>query len=388
MAKLRVAMMLAGLGRVQRGAEAAFLELTRQLSAYPDLRVELFGTGAKGPPGVPLHQLGCVPRERFEGWPRLPCLRSECEYEELTFVLSLAWQRRFRPADFDVVVSCSYPYVNWFLRRSRRHGRPVHVFVTQNGDWMCRAQSREYRFFHCDGLVCTNPEYYARHCGRYRCVLIPNGVDPEVFRPADRTAERVPPPPLPAGSAGRPVVLITSALIPSKAVPDGVRAVAGVPGAILVVAGDGPQRTEVSTLAATLLPGRHALLGSVPREQMPALFRRADAFLHMSRDEPSALVYLEAASTGLPMVVHDGEVPRWTLGDAALFADTRDAGAVTAALRQALDAATGGPLGRRARQRMLAGWSWQRKAAEYRAFFYDLAGGRVRAAGPAAAIGG
>jgi glycosyltransferase involved in cell wall biosynthesis len=388
MKKLRIAMVLAGLGRVQRGAEAAFLELTRQLTAYPDLHVELFGTGTKGPPGVPLHQLGCVPRERFEGWPRLPCLRSEYEYEELTFVLSLAWRRRFRPRDFDVVVSCSYPFVNWFLRRRRPRGRPVHVFVTQNGDWMCRAQGREYRFFHCDGLVCTNPEYYARHRGRYRSMLIPNGVDARVFHPAGATAEQVPTPTLPPASAGRPVVLMASALIPSKAVGDGIRAVAGVPGAFLAVAGDGPQRAEVAGQAAQHLPGRHALLGGVPREQMPALFRRADAFLHMSRDEPFGLVYLEAASTGLPVVAHDGEVPRWVLGDAALYVDTRNPAAVSPALRQALDPAVGKVLGRRARERVLSGWTWEREAAEYRAFFYDLAGGRVAASEAAVATGG
>jgi glycosyltransferase involved in cell wall biosynthesis len=371
MRKLRIAMLLAGLGRVQRGAEAAFLELARQLSRYPDLHVELFGTGPKAAGSIPLHQVHCVPRERFERWPRLPCLRSEYEYEELTFVLGLMWGRRFRPGNFDIVMSCSYPYVNWFLQRNRCRDRPAHVFVTQNGDWMCQAPSREYRFFRCDGLVCTNPEYYARHQGRRRCVLIPNGVDPEVFRPAGATPERDP---LPPGVAGKRVVLMSSALIPSKAVGDGVRAVAEIPDAFLVVAGDGPQRAEVADLASRLLPGRHALLGSVPRERMPALYRRADAFLHMSRDEPSALVYLEAASTRLPLVIHDSAVTRWTLGDTALYADTRATESVAAALRTALDPEVGRALGQKARERVKSSLSWHILAGKYRAFFYELAG--------------
>ncbi len=379
MRRLRIAMVLAGLGRVRRGAEAAFLELAWRFRDYADLHVELFGTGLDGVRGVPVHEAGCVPRERFEGWPKLPCLRSEYEYEELTFVLSLAWARRFRPGDFDLVVSCSYPFVNWFLQRHRGRGGPAHVFVTQNGDWMCRAVNREYRFFRCDGLVCTNPEYFDRHRDRYRCVLIPNGVDPAVFRPPDGTPERMELPPLP-GVGGRPVVLMASALIASKAVAEGVRAIAQVPEAYLAIAGDGPQRAEVTRLLEEALPGRHALLGSVPREQMPALYRRADVFLHASRTEPSALAYLEAASTGLPLVVHDGSVPRWTLGETALYADTRDPAAVADALRQALDPKVGSELGRRARQRMLAGWSWEHVAAQYRDFFYQLAGVRSRSA--------
>jgi glycosyltransferase involved in cell wall biosynthesis len=241
---------------------------------------------------------------------------------------------------------------------------------------MCRARSREYRFFRCDGLVCINPEHYARHSDRYRSVLIPNGVDAEAFHPAGETPEQAGPL-LPAGSLNRPVVLISGALIQSKGVPEGLEAVARAPEAFLVVAGDGPQRAVVAEAAARYLPGRHALLGSVPREQMPALYRRAHAFLHMSRDEPFGLVYLEAASTGLPLVVHDGAVVRWTLGDGALYVDTRDTAAVAAALQQALDPRVGRPLGRKARDRVTANWTWDVLAAKYRSFFYDLTEGRV-----------
>ena len=77
--------------------------------------------------------------------------------------------RADRPADFDLTVTCSYPFVNWLLRARRRGGRPAHVFVTQNGDWPAQRVNAEYRWFDCDGLVCTNPEYFERHRAAWPC---------------------------------------------------------------------------------------------------------------------------------------------------------------------------------------------------------------------------
>jgi glycosyltransferase involved in cell wall biosynthesis len=69
---------------------------------------------------------------------------------------------------------------------------------------------------------------------------------------------------------------------------------------------------------------------------MPGLYRCADALLHMSRDEPSAIAYVEALATGLPIVAHDWEVTRWTLPDHDLLVDTSSESAVTAALTRAI----------------------------------------------------
>ena len=335
----------------------------------------LFGSGEQGlPSNAKFHRIKCRPRDRFEGWPRLPALRTECYYEELSFAWNLSRSGLYRASDYDIVFSCTYPWINWYLRRQNKgeNGRrPVHVYVTQNGDWPCQARSREFRYFHCDGLVCTNPEFYERNQDRWTSMLIPNGVDPEVFRPGEGTD------PVPelgefAQRPGARVVMMASALVSSKDVAGGVRAVARVPDVALVIAGDGPERERVAELAQESLPGRHTLLGSVSRDRMPGLFRRADAFLHMSRDEPSALVYLEAASTGLPMVVHDWAVTRWTLGDAAIYTNTADAEATGAAAAAALEPATAARLGAAARARVLNGWSWQVLADRYLEFFESL----------------
>jgi glycosyltransferase involved in cell wall biosynthesis len=167
---------------------------------------------------------------------------------------------------------------------------------------------------------------------------------------------------------------MVSALIPSKRVAEGIQAVARVPDAYLVVAGDGPERQKLSQMAQRLLPNRHLLLGSISNEHMPALFRRAAAFLHMSRIEPFGIVYLEAAATGLPIVAPDIETPKWILGDTAFFADPSDTASVADAIREALDPGAGPNRGMAARRRVLADWTWELQAARYRDFILELLG--------------
>ena len=373
---LRIAIILPGLGRVQRGAETAFLEISRALAQQPGVEVDLFGSGERVPSETRSIVIPCRPREKFERWRKLPALRSECHYEELSFVWGLLRSRRFRPERYDATISCTYPYVNWLLRGTRRRGRPKLIFVTQNGDWMCRAGNAEYRFFHCDGLVCVNPTYWERNRANWPCALIPNGVDPTVYHPDTDAAawhdDRVP--------SGAKVVLMASALIPSKGVDLGVEAVARVPDAFLVVAGDGPERGRIADLAAAKLPERHLLLGSADRSLMPSIYRRASAFLHMSQDEPFGIVYLEAAASGLPIVAPDNETSRWILGDAALWMRPDDPKSAAGAIAAALDPERGRELGRAARARMLDGWTWEAQGRKYREFIETTARVSTRSA--------
>jgi glycosyltransferase involved in cell wall biosynthesis len=367
-------MILPGLGHVQRGAETAFIELARSLGEDPDVHVELFGSGTKGLDGLNVHKVGCIRRERFEGWPKLPCLRGETHYEELTFVLNLMASRKYRPSQFDVTISCSYPWINWFLNSAKGKTRPLNIYLTQNGDWPCRRANSEFRSFKCDGLVCTNPEYYEFNRDRYPSVLVPNGVDPDVFHPPRFEGDYLDDPRIPKD---RPIVLMAAALSPTKKVPDGVRAVARVPEAFMVIVGDGPQRQEIAALAEELIPGRYLMLGSVPREQMASIYRRADVLLHMSQEEPFGIVYLEGASTGLNVVAHEGPIPRWILGDTALFANTSDLETVADQIRVAVRPESKTEYGLAARERVATYWTWRQQAARYREFIETLISERL-----------
>ena len=367
---MKILFALPGLHRYSRGAEVAFISIAKELCKLGE-SVTLIGSGTpeKQPPYRFLRAKS-IRRERFEGFPFIPVLRNECCYEELTFVPSLAW--RYRPKDYDITVTCGYPFTNWVLRRPVLKGsRPLHVFVTQNGDWPPFAKrsgdKSEFRFFGCEGLVCINPDYFERNKDFWNCRLIPNGVDCDRFRPgAGLRAEFGIP-------ENRFIVLMVSALIPSKRVEVGIEAVSRIPDAHLVVAGDGPLRDRIASVASAALPGRFTRV-SLSADRMPILYQSADVFLHCSMDEAFGNVFGEALACGLPIVAHDMPRVRWIVGDEEFLVDTNDPAAIAASLERARRSELDARSQRVARARR---FSWDTIAGEYRQFFIDVLSGHT-----------
>jgi glycosyltransferase involved in cell wall biosynthesis len=304
--------------------------------------------------------LRAVPRERFEGFPSLPLFRNETAWEDATFAAGLA--RVYDPRDFDVTLTCAFPWTNLALRRRKKGRRPPHVFVTQNGDWPAYSNRAEYRLFGCDGLVCTNPDYYERNRARYNCALIPNGVDLNHFTPGRPVCDMFDLP------TDRPIVLMVSALIDSKNIPQAIKAVALLPSACLVVAGDGPLRDQMQRLADEMIPGRYKRL-VVPADLMPNLYRSADAFLHLSRDESFGNVFVEALACGTPVVAYDLPRTRWILGDTGFLSQDESSRGVASQLERAI---TTGREQEAQFVRRAAGFGWPAIAQQYRAFLQDV----------------
>jgi glycosyltransferase involved in cell wall biosynthesis len=358
---MRILFALPGLHRFDRGAEVAFISIAKELAKGGD-SVTLIGSGQphEGAPYRFLHAASLA-RQNFEAFPNIPALRDECAYEELTFIPALL--RAYRPTEYDVTVTCGYPYTNWTLRRPTRSGsRPPHVFVTQNGDWPAHQNSREYRFFGCEGLVCTNPDFYERNKARWRCRTIPNGVDCNRFRPGPALREEFGLP------KDRLIVLMVSALAPTKRVETGIEAVSQIPDAHLVVAGDGPLRQACDELAARQLPGRFTRLSLTP-ERMPALYQSADVFLHLSKEESFGNVFVEAMACGLPIVAHDSPRLRWIVGDREFLLDTSDPAAVARFIVLAQQAPA---TDRQARVQKASSFSWSQIGKHYREFLSEV----------------
>ncbi|GAA2241656.1 glycosyltransferase [Streptomyces amakusaensis] len=133
----------------------------------------------------------------------------------------------------------------------------------------------------------------------HRVHVVPNGVDADRFRfdPAARSALRaelgVQPDDFVVGGVGR--------LVPGKRFDLLIRAVADLPGARLLLAGDGPERPALSALAAGLRAGdRVHFLGA--RADVPEVLSALDVFVSPSREEAFGLAVVEALAAGLPVL--------------------------------------------------------------------------------------
>jgi glycosyltransferase involved in cell wall biosynthesis len=130
--------------------------------------------------------------------------------------------------------------------------------------------------------------------GRLR--VIPNAVDLDRFRPADRAAARAALE-LPAG----PLLACAARLEPVKGVDVLIDALTRLPPAVtLAVAGEGSAATALAAQAARVAPGRVRFLGRI--EAMPALYAAADLTVLPSRAEGLPLSLLEAQAAGCPVV--------------------------------------------------------------------------------------
>jgi glycosyltransferase involved in cell wall biosynthesis len=108
--------------------------------------------------------------------------------------------------------------------------------------------------------------------------------------------------------AAEPLVVTVARLMPAKAVPDLVAAIAAVrervPDVRLVVVGEGPERPTIEgAIEQHGLQGQVELAGFVARDDLVAWYRRAWVVASASRREGYGLTITEAGACGTPSVV-------------------------------------------------------------------------------------
>ncbi|HEY7485941.1 MAG TPA: glycosyltransferase family 4 protein [Streptosporangiaceae bacterium] len=206
-----------------------------------------------------------------------------------------------------------------------------------------------------------------------RMARLAPGVDEAVFRPgAGGAAVRAR-----HDLADRPVVVCVSRLVPRKGQDTLIRAWRwvrrAVPDAALLLVGGGPYRGTLEKLAAETGVGEAVrFTGSVPWEQLPAHYDAGDVFAMPCRTrrrgldvEGLGIVYLEASSTGLPVIAGDsGGAPDAVLaGETGLVVNGRSAGAVADAVISLLnDPRRARTMGEKGRSWVERDWRWEVQA--------------------------
>lgn len=164
-----------------------------------------------------------------------------------------------------------------------------------------------------------------------RLHVIPSGVSDPLFDQA-----RVLPP---KGLPPRPRVVFLGRLHVQKGLDVLLRALALVPEARLVLAGDGPEREPLRRLAQRLgVADRVTFLGFVPRAAVPGLLASADVQVLPSIYEELGTAVLEGMRIGVPLVASEtGGLPSLvTHGVTGLLVPPGDAAALAGALRRLL----------------------------------------------------
>lgn len=159
-------------------------------------------------------------------------------------------------------------------------------------------------FFAVGGLT----REYLRQTGtpEERIALFPYAVDIEAFgRQADEAAPRRPERRETLGvPAAARLVLALAKLNDREAPWDLLRALTRLddPEVWLVVAGDGPARSELEAFAGRERLDRVRFTGYVPYAELPGLYASADLFVHAPREERWGVSVAEALACGLPVV--------------------------------------------------------------------------------------
>jgi glycosyltransferase involved in cell wall biosynthesis len=126
--------------------------------------------------------------------------------------------------------------------------------------------------------------------------VLRNGVSLDQFRPMERETIR-----REFGLAG-PTLVSVGALIPRKGHDLVIQALSDLPNVSLLIAGEGPEREYLKSLASRLgLTERVRFLGQLAHEQLAPIYNAADVSVLASSSEGWANVLLEAMACGTPV---------------------------------------------------------------------------------------
>jgi phosphatidylinositol alpha-1,6-mannosyltransferase len=169
----------------------------------------------------------------------------------------------------------------------------------------------------------------------------------------------------------RKVVLCAARLVPRKGQDTLLRALPHIlrviPEAVLLLVGRGPDERRLRRLARSCPPRSVVIAGGMSHAEMADHYAAADLFAMPCRTRKGGLeaeglgiVFLEAAASGLPVVVgNSGGAPETVLnGRTGHVVDGRDAVAVARAITSTLLSADRASMGEAGRRWVETEWSW------------------------------
>lgn len=254
--------------------------------------------------------------------------------------------------------------IAWVLWRTRRlpyvitaHGSDVPGFNPHRLQRAHQVLAPAWRAVVRDAAQLVSPSetlraLILRQRGAPEPVLIPNGVDPNRFRPSPHDTR----------------ILVVSKLFERKGIQLLLHALEGVPlDSPVAVVGDGPHLPALQALAAqTGVPTKFWGWLDNASPELTALYQESGIFVLPSQSENFPVVLLEAMAAGLAIVTTRGTGCAEVVGDTAILVPPNDVTALREALRRLLgDPALRASLGAAARRRLVEHFGWPVVAQRY-----------------------
>lgn len=266
------------------------------------------------------------------------------------FALARALEREARAVlaegwDFDLIdAHYLYPDGVAAAAAARRLGKPF-VMTARGSDVTELAHYPRQRrmildaVLQSDGVIAVadalKKDLVALGAPAEKITVLRNGVDLAMFRPADRSAARA------ALGVSGTVLASVGSLIPRKGHDIAIGALARLPEATLIIAGEGPELAALKAQAERLgVAPRIRFAGQLRHEALIDVYNAADALILASTREGWPNVLLEAMACGTPAIAADAGGAREVIRDAAAgrVLDERTPEAAAKAVRDVLAA--------------------------------------------------
>jgi 1,2-diacylglycerol 3-alpha-glucosyltransferase len=309
----RVAIACSGLGFVHRGNETWAATVAEGIHKSGGHTI-LFGSGPRSDARSPYVRVPCWHRDgwirKFVSWEKAYLL------EQITFARNL--RRHLTPSRFDIIHTADPNLAQQLIPHARRQNLAlIYQDALLIGPTWCskfehvQVLAPAYERIARDAKVDTS-------CWR----LIPQLVDTRVFT-------------LPKTKADNPFVVLAVgdfSASGNKRIDWIIEEFAKLESSarLLLVGNASPEETaKLRALATEKLKDRVEIVSGISHPQMPAIYQRANLFVHAATREPFGFVFIEAMASGLPAIGHDFEVTKWIIGDGGATVDMTGPGELT-----------------------------------------------------------
>ena len=244
----------------------------------------------------------------------------EGKFGFLSFIiclLHLVWYilKMDKSRDYDLIHSVGDGIPSYVGTLIKKLKRKPHLITIQGGNiapgfknnlsGKILKRLQKWSFKNADSIHVISRKLYqqVQELNAHDVVIIPNGVDAQVFKPMDKAALRK----MHGFSQDEKIIISVARLIPRKGIDYLIKATALVlehlPNVRLIIVGDGTHRAELEKLIEQLKLGDVAkIIGLISHNQIPEYLNLADVFVIPSLYEPLGIVTIEAMACGVPVI--------------------------------------------------------------------------------------